>query len=391
MRMGFWTMTRTWRLTVLWTLVALNAGGILLAGLNAQGFGFHNDVEWATEGAGIEFGRYGLAYTDTFTTQEGRDEHVGLGFTIEIALRPGETAEPGFQFIAVVHSGEDDSQLVIAKWRQSLIVMNGDDYDYRRRLPRLTAAISELEPGPFFLVVRLDTHGSALYVDGKQVSSRAGVTFRLPTDSSPGRLVLGNSVYGDSPWHGRISGFALHPVALDDEALQHHLELWHHDQGFTGSDYASANLSYPFSKRTDRKALDRSSTGIDLQFPRERSFVDPKLFTTDINAFALRELMTWDTVVNLCGFIPLGFLLLALLAEVTRMTQRHALAIAITVGFVLSLCIEVAQAWMPPRSSSFLDLLLNVVGTAVGAGTFAALASRSKGRGGSRSRYAVGG
>ena len=34
---------------------------------------------------------------------------------------------------------------------------------------------------------------------------------------------------------------------------------------------------------------------------------------------------------------------------------------------VLSACIELAQAWMPMRSSSLLDLLLNASGTLVGA------------------------
>ena len=166
------------RPTPLWIFVGLNIGGILLAGLRTDRFEFRNDTAWASGGTGIEFGEHGLAYTDTFTTHEEADRPVG--FTVEMALRPDERSERGFRFIAVVHSGADESQLLIAQWRDTIIVMNRDDYDNRRRAPRLTAVIAD-ESGPFFLVVRSDAHGSAVYIDGKSVASRTGVAFGLPT------------------------------------------------------------------------------------------------------------------------------------------------------------------------------------------------------------------
>ena len=109
-----WTSTWAPRHTLLWILVAINVGGILLAGLSLRGFDFRNNVEWASDGTGIEFGEHGLAYTDTFTTGEDTDQRTRQDFTIEIALRPHESSESGFRFIAVVHGGDDDEQLVIA-------------------------------------------------------------------------------------------------------------------------------------------------------------------------------------------------------------------------------------------------------------------------------------
>ena len=102
------------RPTILWTLIGLNAAGILLADLNTDGFEFRNDTEWVSDGIGVEFGEHGLAYTNTFTTHEEAGQHAGQGFTIEIALRPGKEAGRRFRFIAVLHSGDDDSQLLIA-------------------------------------------------------------------------------------------------------------------------------------------------------------------------------------------------------------------------------------------------------------------------------------
>ena len=192
--MGSWISRPLFRPTILWILVGLNAGGILIAGLNTDRLEFHNEAAWASDGIGIEFGQHGLAYTDTFTTHDGTDQPAAQGFTVELALRPDERGGRGFRFISVVHSGEDDSQLLVAQWRDNIIVMNGDDYDNRRRSPKLTAAVSRDGTGPFFLAVTSDARGSALYIDGKSVASRTDLTLGLPTDDAPGRLVLGNSV-----------------------------------------------------------------------------------------------------------------------------------------------------------------------------------------------------
>ena len=164
-------------------------------------------------------------------------------------MQPDVGVRRRFQFIAVLHSGDDISQLLVAQWRDTIIVMNGDDYDSRQRSPKLTAAISRDVTEPLFLVVTSDVRGSALYIDGESVASRRDLTLKLPTNDAPGRLVLGNSVYGDSPWRGSIMGFALHPAALNEETLQRHLDSWRGDQGFAGNDYRSADLSYPLSER----------------------------------------------------------------------------------------------------------------------------------------------
>ena len=362
-----WTSTWAPRHTLLWILVAINVGGILLAGLSLRGFDFRNNVEWASDGNGIEFGEHGLAYTDTFTTGEDTDQRTRRGFTIEIALRPDQGSEFGFRFIAVVHGGEDREQLVIAQWRDTIIVMNGDDYDHSRRLPRLTATVPNYDDGLFLLAVSSDTRGSALYIDGQEVASREGMSLRLPTDFAPGRLVLGNSVYGDNPWQGTIAGFALHLAALDERTLRNHRDLWSHGQGFAGNDYVSARLSYPLSERTGRRPLDRSLNETVLQFPRDKTFVDPKVFVPGLGSLDDSR----DVGLNLGGFVPLGFLLATLFSKIRRTTRLPTLAIVIAIGFALSFSIELAQAWIPSRSSTLLDLLLNVVGISLGGGAFA--------------------
>ena len=123
-------------------------------------------------------------------------------------------------------------------------------------------------------------------------------------------------------------------------------------------------------------AADRSAHGIDLHFPHETTLIVPRFFASGIDTIARRDLL--DIAVTLCGFIPFGFFVGALVTYVTPIRRRRALAAALAIGFTLSFGIELTQAWIPSRSSSLLDLVLNVVDTGVGATVFG-LVSHSKG------------
>ena len=63
--------------------------------------------------------------------------------TISLTLGPEADKQEGFAFIAQIHSGDDRTQLVIGRWSEYLIVMNGDDYKHRLKHPRISARLSE--------------------------------------------------------------------------------------------------------------------------------------------------------------------------------------------------------------------------------------------------------
>jgi VanZ family protein len=73
----------------------------------------------------------------------------------------------------------------------------------------------------------------------------------------------------------------------------------------------------------------------------------------------------FDVAINVAGYIPLGGLL-ALSALRTRRV-RHAILLAVLAGALLSLVMESLQSYLPVRVSSREDLLLNALGTGVGA------------------------
>ncbi len=81
---------------------------------------------------------------------------------------------------------------------------------------------------------------------------------------------------------------------------------------------------------------------------------------------------TFDLVANLLGYLPFGFLLVVALVRGGRGAGSAAL-LAVAGGTLLSLAMEVLQNYLPHRVSSNVDLALNALGTALGAGLGAAL------------------
>ena len=85
-------------------------------------------------------------------------------------------------------------------------------------------------------------------------------------------------------------------------------------------------------------------------------------------------------VVNLIGFIPLGFVLLATFYKAGSYPKKHGFLITIVICFTVILAIEFLQAWIPSRSSDSMDLMLNTLGALIGAAICNSLYLRISGR-----------
>jgi VanZ family protein len=84
-----------------------------------------------------------------------------------------------------------------------------------------------------------------------------------------------------------------------------------------------------------------------------------------------RPVPAFDVVVNVLGYMPLGFL--AVLAVYPRLRGAPGLAFAVACSALLSFILESLQLYLPTRTASNLDLIANTAGGAAGA--IAALAA----------------
>ena len=339
--------------------------GMLYFGVRLKGFRPGNNVHWSSSGAGLVFDRYAQAYTDGFFAPAGSVSSGGE-LTIELAIRLELPRYSGFRFLVLVHDGEDRVQLVIGQWRSSLVIMNGEDYSNRKRDPKIYFDLNEKKDRPHLISIVSNNTGTRLYCDGALRKRNTELLLRYPGKAAQARLVVGNSLSGNHPWTGTMLGLAFYDRGLDEAAVLRHYRIWRLKPDFEAFLQDGPRLLYAFDEGKGEIVRNQAGNGPDLNLPALMKVLQTKVLSWPRSDEVAGSAMVEDVMVNLAGFVPLGFLLMAILSRLEFGSRRMGPFIATLLACLFSLCIEIAQVWIPTRDSSMLDLILNTLGGSAG-------------------------
>jgi glycopeptide antibiotics resistance protein len=92
--------------------------------------------------------------------------------------------------------------------------------------------------------------------------------------------------------------------------------------------------------------------------------VDQLRFESPMSEFRTEDTYLKNAVINVAGFVPLGFACWLYFRTVRK--TKHAALITILIGATVSLAIEYFQSYLPTRFSGVSDLITNTVGTWIG-------------------------
>jgi VanZ family protein len=330
-------------------------GGILTLGL----WPFHapqNDVSWLADTNGLHFGRFGTVFSSgEFLAPPGKNSSFG---SLEVWLQPGRIWDFG-TFLAF-YTPECPFRFSLHQWQTGLLLQAGQNLQIDNAFPRT---------GPAFLTITEGRHGAVIYVDGAVV--KMAPEFRLFADAFTGRLVLGDSPGQSDSWSGRLRGLAIYYRQLTpDEVLEHFL-AWTRRKGIDISTDEGDVALYLFDERAGRVVHSRGVRGVDLYIP-QKYLVLNQIFLESPWSEYRRTQGFWSAVVkNIIGFIPLGFCFYAYFSLIRQ--NRRAMLTTVTLGFAVSLTVEVLQAFLPTRDSGVMDLLTNTLGTYIGALSYRAV------------------
>jgi hypothetical protein len=336
---------------------------ILYFGLRPGGYDFTNAVQRLEDRPGLRFDRHGIAYADRLPPIETEE------FSIEIAIKPDNRPHRGFNLILLFHGGDDRTQLLMGQWQSQIILMNGDDYRHKRRLPRISFDTSRVNAREMLVTATSGPKGTQIFVNGDLLASKENMMLRVPRKSDGGiRLVIGNSVYGRHSWTGEIYGLALYQDIISEQEIAERFRRWDSKAGFP-DDAGGANpdLLYLFDESGDRTIHEHAGRASPLRIPERFTVLKGKFLSFQIVNFDNRRDLIFDICINTFGFIPIGFIFALVLRVAGGRFVRFSLLGAVFAGFLLSLSIETAQAWLPSRHSSALDLSFNTLGTFAGA------------------------
>jgi VanZ family protein len=241
--------------------------------------------------------------------------------------------------------------------------MNGDDYAYREKIARVSVDLASPFPAERFVTITSGKGGTQLYLDGKSGRTRKNFALKMPPGKNV-RLLLGNSVSGKHSWRGDVYGLALYDYPLSAEEVASHYSHWLKDKIFAFAGNESASVLYLFDEKGGTTAYDHAGGRHHLEIPSRMTPLKRKILALPSSSIINSKL---DIILNLLGFMPLGFVLFGALSKSGGYFDKHAVVYTVLLCFFFSLLIETLQAWIPSRSSSILDLALNTIGGLSGA------------------------
>jgi VanZ family protein len=336
----------------------------LFFGIKPKGYRFRNDVIWAQNNGGIHIGPIGIVYSQDSLTWLQKN-CVDSGFTIEMALNPNGFHGMSIAEILGIWDGLSPEPLMIGQWKNHLIIrvraQNGKK-EYRE-----FGVDSILKRGEKQLIQIVSSHSNVtIYDNGRPVYNQMKA-FPVPENNLRGRLILGNSATASASWHGELYGMAIYHRALSPEEITHRFNQWN----LTGSSYLpSASMTahfFKFNESSGRIAHDCVAEGFNLQIPHLFHIVKKYVLVGPWDDFSWTYSYFSDVLINLSGFMPMGFLVALFLYKVASVSSwKKNIFLTIFICFCLSLSIELIQVYIPTRASQLSDLICNTLGGAGG-------------------------
>jgi len=329
--------------------------GILTAGL----WPFQrppNGVTWLENENGLRLaGRATLWSSGSFQTNGQQDEESR---SLELWLQPALTR--GSSTILSFSAPENPLQLSAYQYHSVFILKRVIQGGQRRNT---TIGIEGVlrQARPVFITVTSGPHQTAIYVEG--VLNRVFPQTQLGQDFT-GQLIVGTSPVDDASWSGQLRGLAIYEQELTAAQVLKHYETWTTEGRPELSDGERAIALYLFSEHSGNVVHNALLGGIELLIPQRYALVHQRFLEPFWQEYKPNWTYLEDILVNITGFIPLGFFFCAYWSS-ARPIKRTVLLTTL-LGFVVSLTIELLQSHLPTRDSGTTDLITNTLGTFLG-------------------------
>jgi hypothetical protein len=332
--------------------------GMLVAGL----WPFHrprNDVTWLRNTDGVKIGDYGTLLSSS--TFDRYDSEGQAPCSLEIWLQPYETNVTGT--LLALHYPAQNIQTFSLRQDGPDLELNVERRDAQHRTISSRTFVNNVfrKGEPAFLTIASGEQGTIVYRNG--VSIKTSPWFRMSSVDLTGQLVVGTSPFENDSWSGQLRGLAIYKQELTPaEVLRHYYTLA--TKGRYPVENERAAALYLFDEHSGNVVHDHGTSRVDLYIPEKYTILHEKLLEPAWREFDLRWGYWKRALINVFGFIPFGFFFCAYLS-LTKPLNRAAVA-TVGLGLIVSLTIEVLQAYLPTRDSGTTDLITNTLGTALG-------------------------
>ncbi len=217
------------------------------------------------------------------------------------------------------------------------------------------------------LAIVFDGDSLYIYKDGKIKNRRQVGALNFSNWDASYPLVIGSEANGGSTWSGNIWSVIIYDTAFSEEMIKDFstapgMPLKNHPANIDVKPLI--HYSFKESQGTAVRDTGKGPTA-DLFIPLHYKPYKRAILEIPREISGEYRFDKSDILINIIGLMPLGFLLAACLAE-KRLLFMTLMILCVSAGFVVSLTIEMLQAFLPTRSSDITDLITNTLGTGLG-------------------------
>ena len=337
-------------------LALLTLCGILVVAL----WPFHspkNQVHWLENENGLRFGRYGTILSSGMFEAVSSD---GPSCSLEIWLKPARIWNTGT--VLAFYSPSNPRELSLQQNYTDLALQLdiGGQHHHSKLVEMYVDDV--FRKNQAFMTVTSDGQDTAVYINGRLVTR--SLRFGLSINDLAGQLIGANSPLQHNSWSGQLRALAVYGSELNATQVAQHYEDWTRKGKPTFADDERALALYLFNERAGKIIHNQVGSGIDLYIPERYVVVHQTLLEPPWSEFHKQKGYLENVLINIGGFVPLGFSVYAYFSLV-RGLRRPAVATVI-VGAIVSVTIEVLQAYLPTRDSGMTDIITNTLGACVG-------------------------
>ncbi len=318
-----------------------------------------NNVAWLKGRNGLEFGRNPIVMSKSpldFT------EPKWSAISLEIWLVPADSWSSRIFFS--IYTPENPKRFYMLNYH-NLFIVRRTRPDTTGQWEVATIGVEKTVPpeSPLFITITAGPKSSSIYFNGKLARVFPG--YSLSGNDISGQLIFGTSPFDKQTWHGEWRGLAIYGAELSPSDVLAHYQEWVQGHQTELAKGAIPTALFDFHEGEGDKIHDLAGAAPDLFIPKHFSVPHKPILQWPWNEFRPTRSYVLDIAVNIAGFVPLGFLLVAFLWFTTR--SRRPILTAILIGALISFTIELLQGYIPQRSSGVTDVITNTLGTAMGA------------------------
>lgn len=323
----------------------------LFFGLHPKDFGGKH-IPSINQNGGLSFTKYSIATVGTnwvdapeFDTEQ---RELRLSVYLEIPVIPDHSGR--FSIIFSINDTQGYSQMLLGQWKNSLVIMSGNDYSNQSYQPRISVPLDSVPGYAYPQNVRVKIEATAastsVFINGHMMVR--STQYKIPLSYDNFTVSLGNTLNRKHGWPGTLSTFTfnyMNCTTIDTSENQPHCNQTHtidlHE--------VLQSLSNPtnhVSQQSYTLVLHSPYTVLNMEWLSLGS-------TLHRNSPAHIK----DVLINLLGFIPVALGIFIICSGQYKPVFSAITTIIATI--FLSLLIESIQVFIPSRTSSIIDVTAN--------------------------------